>query len=432
MVVFRKCFFVSAVSAMLLASTSVVDAQGLFQQELPDAGPEIEPGTTVTNRPRPELDPLGARIGDFLFHPKLAIEVHFVDNVFSTETGQLDDFRTVINPGMSLNSDWANHEFNLNFDFWEGRYADLNAEDYSDYSISVDGRFDVTREIFLFGNFARTHLHENRGSVDDTVGINPTEFDVTIANIQYSHSINRFTFLIDGLGREFDFDDTPRRNLPDINQDDRDRRELKLDLKASYEITPEYEAFVRFGVNDVAYDEALDDNGFNRDSHGFEAVVGTEIDFGGKSFGSVFVGYQVQQSSDATLSDVMGATFGLDLTWNPGTLTTVQGGITRTVEQTTLNGAAGSHATGINLSVDHELLRNLIISANASASLTDYVGISREDRTYIGGLNAKYMLNRNFFGILNYTYLHRDSDESTGGDSDFRQNLFMIRIGSEL
>ena len=140
---------------------------------------------------------------------------------------------------MSFNSDWNNHEFNLNMDVWEGRYADLNGEDYTDYNVSADGRFDVTREIFLFANVGFTHLHENRGSVDDTVGINPTEFDIKIANIQYSHSINRFTFLIDGVGREFDFSDTPRRGLTDTNQDDRDRRELRLDLKASYEITPE-------------------------------------------------------------------------------------------------------------------------------------------------------------------------------------------------
>ncbi|MCK5275371.1 MAG: hypothetical protein KAR37_12025, partial [Alphaproteobacteria bacterium] len=46
---------------------------------------EPQPGETVTDRVRPELDPLGVNMGGFVFFPQLGIAEHYDDNIFSTD-----------------------------------------------------------------------------------------------------------------------------------------------------------------------------------------------------------------------------------------------------------------------------------------------------------------------------------------------------------
>ncbi len=38
------------------------------------------------------------------------------------------------------------------------------------------------------------------------------------------------------------------------------------------------------------------------------------------------------------------------------------------------------------------------------------------------------MLNRNFYGSINYNYNHQDSDAPAGTDSDYRKHVFMVRL----
>ena len=428
----RTVWIWSVMGVITLAQPSVANAQNPFDSPFDqDAAPELERGETVLTRSRPELDPLGVPVGSFYFFPKLTLEEKYIDNIFSVESSRNDDFITVVTPEVALESQWGNHELNLTANVSFGRYADFDKENYTDYNFAADGRLDITRESFLFGSVGFTKLHEDRGSPDDVNGSEPTEFDVSLANVQFFHQLNRLSFTVDALVRKFDYDDAPTATTP-INNDDRDRLQSDLSIRAGYEIVPEYEAFVRVAVNDRSYDDNVDDNGFDRDSHGFEIVAGTAIDFGGVTFGNVFAGFQYQKFGDSNLKDIPGLTIGADLTWNVTTLTTLKGGITRVIEETTSGGASGFHSTRVRFSVDHELLRNLLLNANLAATQNKYKGIEREDILYELGAHVKYMMNRNFYGTILYGYKQQDSDVAGGGDADYRQNLFMIRLEAQM
>jgi len=162
-----------------------------------------------------------------------------------------------------------------------------------------------------------------------------------------------------------DFDDVTANNGNTLNQDDRDRMETEGNFRPCYEIVPQYEAFVRTAVNNRNYDDSVDDNNIKRDSQGWEVTAGVALDLGCVTYGNVFAGYMSQDYDDPMLKTVDGVGFGGDITWNPTRLTTVQFAIARTVEKSTLNGAAGALSTRFRADVDHELLRNVILSANA-------------------------------------------------------------------
>ena len=112
------------------------------------------------------------------------------------------------------------------------------------------------------------------------------------------------------------------------------------------------------------------------------------------------------------------------MTWNPTQLTTVQLGASRTIEETTLNNAAGAIGTTFSASVDHELLRYVILTGDASYQNLDYDGISREDDTLGVGAGGTYLMNRHLRFNMRYGYATRSSNIA-GQDYD----THTIRVG---
>ncbi len=386
-------------------------------------------GVTVTDRARPDLDPLGIRAAGFLLYPKLAVAEQYDDNIFSTDTDEEDDFITIANPSIQLRSNWRNHALNFVGTAEIGRYAENSDEDYEDYTIGADGRVDIVRDSFVKAAISFSELHEERGSPDDPGGDEPTEFSVLFPQVGVFHRFGRFNLNVDGTLRRFDFDDASVAGVP-INNDDRDRNEWEATVRLGYEIVPRYEAFIRASYNVRDYDDAVDDNGFDRDSDGFAVVAGTAIEFTGVTFGNVFVGFHSQDRDDPALSTINGVKFGGQIIWNVTGLTTVKGFVRRTIEETTLAGAAGFFATRVGASVDHELLRNLLVGAEASFTNSAYEGIDRDDDDIGFGVYGKYLLNRHLYLSARYDFRDR---ESTGADEGrvFDKNVFMVSLATQ-
>ena len=416
-------------------------------QELPRGAEDVPRGETVTTRQRPEVIPLGMRVGTFLLYPKVSVFESYDDNIFRTESpiDSVGDFITVLKPEFDLRSDWSNHAINLRGDARFGRYLKRESENYENFNVDADGRYDITRNIFVFGFVGYSQLSEDRGSPEDVGGVDPTEYDVRRGSVRYFHQLNRVSFRLDAAAQKYDFDDvstgTPPVCTPNIspfcraNNDDRDRLQTQLTLRTAYEIVPEYDAFVRGTVNNRAYSTQVDDNGFSRDSQGYELVAGVAIDFTGITFGDLFVGYREQWYDDDNLSTIEGITGGANLTWNVTPLTTVHAGVVRRVEESTsiqagppVRGASGFFATRYSVSADHELLRNLLLNANVALTENDYKGIDRKDRIYEAGLSARYLVNRNLYGSLGYQYRQRERKAAPGDDADYQQNVVTVRL----
>lgn len=393
-------------------------------------------GVTVTGRARPDLDPLGIRAAGFLLYPKLAVAEQYDDNIFSTDTDEEDDFITIVSPSIQLRSNWRNHALNFFATADIGLYAENNDEDYEDFTVGADGRVDIVRDSFVKAAISFSELHEDRGSPDDPgagVALEPTEFSVLFPQVGVFHRFGRFNLNVDGTLRRFDFDDVPCTGPAPcvagiVNNDDRDRNEWEATARLGYEIVPHYEAFIRASYNVREYDDAVDDVLLDRDSDGYEVVAGTAIEFTGVTFGNVFVGFRSQDPDDPSLPTIDGVGFGGQIIWNVTGLTTVKGFVKRTVEETTQPDAAGFFATRVGASVDHELLRNLLVGAEASFTNSAYEGIDRDDDDIRFGVYGRYILNRHLYLSARYNHSERDSDAA---GADFDKNVFMVRLATQ-
>ncbi len=405
------------------APTPPAARQGPFVRQ------DINRGNTVAGRPRPDYDAVGLRAGSFFIYPTFEFTPTWDTNIFSSTNNRKSDLVIILSPEVSVRSNWRRHELNFGVRADIGRYKSFVKENYEDASVVLNGRLDFRRFEFAFAGLRWAQRHEDRDSPDDVNGIRPTKFWGYEGIVGYQRRFNRVTARVQALYRYIDYRDTPVLGGAIINNDDRDRHEFTGTARVTVRISPRFQVFGEGNFYYVNYANPLDDALLNRDNMGFGINGGVIIELGTKLFGEIFGGFRRQTYEDALLSTISGVNGGLSLTWNPTGLTTVKGAVVRTIEQTTLVGASGYFSTQGRISVDHELRRNIILSAFASFQLDDYQGISREDKWIRAGLQGKFLHNRYFRTTLGYEYTHR---QSSVGNQSFTRHLLILIIKGQL
>jgi hypothetical protein len=214
-----------------------------------------------------------------------------------------------------------------------------------------------------------------------------------------------------------------------IDQSDRDRDLLALKLRTAYEFAPLREIYLLTNVNQRRYRDARDNAGFDRDSKGFEIAAGIKYDLTGITFIDFYLGYSEQNYQDGRLKTARGPSGGMKLIWNVTRLTTVTGNLSREIEETTQTGSSSYFATKSELRVDHELLRNLILTGYIGYQQDDFKGIRRADDYYRAGVGARYLANRNFTLEGGYNFRRRDSNVA---NADFTENVIFLRLIGKL
>ncbi len=413
-----------ATALLLVSAPAGAQQNGEAQQRL-------QPGETVLDRDRPRLDPRGVTAGGFLVFPSVSLEGEYNDNIFANPSGDdvESDYITHLRPNVSVESRWANHALNFRAGADLAAYDDYSGEDYEDYNIGVDGRYDVTRNDNLFGGASYRRGHEDRGSPDDVNGKEPTEYDNYNAFAGGEVQWNRVTTRVTATYDRLDYDDVPRAGGGTIDNDDRDRDTYEGRARISYQIQRRFATFVEGAYDVRSYDETKN-SGFDRDSEGYELAVGMDFDLTGVTFGEVFAGYRSQDYDDPALETADGWDAGVSLTSNVSQLTSVRATFERSLRETTQRDASGYFTNLTTLRVDHELLRNLLLDAEASYSLNDYQGIGREDDVWSAGIGATYMVNRYAEAELGYTHSARDSSE-TDRDYDYTRNRVMLELTAQ-
>lgn len=378
---------------------------------------------TVTSRSRPEVDPLGIRMGGFLFFPQLGLAASYDDNVYALATDEIDDTIYLVQPEFALRSNWNNHALNFVAGAEAGYYDENDSENYVDAFVGSDLRLDVSRDSHLTAALKYSKLHEGRDSPNDAGGIEPTEYSLLAADAGYANDFGLISFGISSKLDRYDYDDVGA-----INNDDRDHDAWQGTLRLGVDVSPNFELFARGTYFTVAYEDAVDDSGFDRDSTGYEAVLGVAFDLTGVTFGELFAGYRAQDPDDPLFDSIEEMQFGGAVTWNPTGLTTIRGQVARDVREATQIDTPGYLATAADLTIDHELLRSLILGANVGYEKRAYEDITRDDTRVDAGLYAKYLMNRHLYVSLNYSYADLRSDIPA---EEFTKNVVMLRLQTQ-
>tara|TARA_B100000315_G_scaffold253520_1_gene292443 strand:+ start:461 stop:1813 length:1353 start_codon:yes stop_codon:yes gene_type:complete len=383
------------------------------QPAAPVAAQELE-NVTVKGRPKPDYDALGIRLRSFQFFPKIELDETYDTNVFAKATDPKDDFITLITPSLAVKSDFSPHALNFGADAKIGRYATNSTEDYEDLSAYIDGRLDVRHALKLTAGMTVDAGHEMRGEESEAGGKEPGHSLKYSAKGGLSYKLSKFGLDLDSTLTDTNYDDVTANNGTIINNDDRDIVDYLTTLRASVDINPEYSAFTEFEYKVVDYWDSIDDGGANRDSTGTRVSLGAEFDITEIIDGEASAGYFWQKYDDPQFKDVSGYALGFDLTWNVTPLTTITGGVVREIKETTSSDVSGITSSKLEFGVDHELMRNIILSVNGSYTYDTYNGSSEVNTTISAGAAVRYLFSERYYAELNVNKTHKDNNIGTG------------------
>ncbi len=425
----------TALAALLLAGVSIDDAAA--QPADPFAWPRANPeGQSVRNRPRPELDPLGVRVGTFRFYPSLDVEAHYEDNVFRSASNERGDFSALIRPRFRLESDWPVHALALEAEASARQYADETSENRETFKVGASGRLDLIRDASLTGRASYARDHESRVSPDSGRPEKPVRYDLAAADVRGDVRLGLFNLRAEAGADRFNYEDARQTGTGVvINHDDRDRTVGRAALRGGYEPVRGTEVYLRVEGIGSDYDDKVDDGGFDRDSAGADVRVGAAFSGDGVTAGEVYVGFRGQYYQDdgpnrLNRDEVEALILGGRFTSNVTTLTTIYGAADRGVFESTLAGSPGGVATRAEVGVDHELLRNLLLNASIGGRVFEFEGIDRDDYGLLFRFGAEYLMNRNLSLVGAFEHeTYRSSGARQGIDNT--SNRVMLRLTAQ-
>jgi len=383
---------------------------------------------SVRERPRPDYEALGTHLGGFILFPKLTGEVLSDDNIFAQPTGEKSDTIFSIRPSLQLQSQWSRHSLQLSADLNRSEYADFKSESSTAYSATAAGQYDVDRFAYLKLEVGHARRIEGRSEIEAAgTSSKPIRYDVDHVTLNGSKQFNRLRLVASADLTTYDYRDAVSNAGLPIDQDFRDDDISTYSLRADYAISPDTFVFVKATYNQHSFDVGFPTIPVNRDSDGYELTAGADFDLTNLMRGQIEVGYLKQTYDAAQFGSFSGAQVRGKVEYFPTQLTTVTLLASRNVQDSGIAGAAGYLSSAAGLQVDHELLRNVILTARGDYERATYRGITRKDDRYNVSLGGTYLVNRNIGLSLTYNYLNQSSSGASAG-FEFDDNRFIGTI----
>lgn len=384
--------------------------------------------TSVQQRSRPEYESPGLRAGAFLLYPRIEVSAERNDNIYATETNEVDDTIFHVRPEIAIESNWSQNFLSAYARGSINRYMDKEDENKDEYAVGGAGRIDVNRQTNIgFGADYVSGFESRMASSAARNAVSPTELDTYQAYVSASRAAGyiKISGRLDWRG--FDYSDGRTALGAVIDQDVRDREVRSATGRVDFAISPDTAFFVQVTGNEREYDIASTALVPNRNSRGTEYLFGTNFEVSALVRGEIAVGYLEQSFDQAVFDDVKGFGGRAQIDWFPSELTTVTLAAGRTVEDTPTTGVGGYLASTASLGIDHELLRNVILNARVTWGRDQYEGIDREDTRLGFYLGGTYLLNRNL-GV-NATFSSLDTESSGANrDQDFTVNRLAVAL----
>lgn len=372
---------------------------------------------SVRQRPHQGYEALGLREGAFMVWPKISATVERNDNIFATAKDEVSDTVWHVSPEINVTSNWSRHELDVYARATINRYNDFSSENTRDYSVGAQGRLDVLRTAQINAGANWSRLTEPRTSAAALYEKAPVQYEQTSGFVAGAREFNRLRLSGRLDGQNFIY----LSRTGNSNPFDRDHLTGVATARADYAVSPDTALFVQVAGNKRDYRTST------RDSKGVEALVGANFELSALVRGEFGVGYLKQSYDNKTFGNISGLGARAQVEWFPTQLTTVTVTGARTVEDAAIPGAAGYLSSNVAAQIDHELLRNVIVSAQASYGDDEYRGIDRQDKRYGGGVSATYLLNRSVGVTVGYNTFKQNS-RGVKGSGDFTVN----KVGATL
>jgi hypothetical protein len=376
--------------------------------------PAVPQGVGVADRARPDYQPIGGRLGSFFLYPTVSLTGSATDNVRATDLDKRGDAYAVAKAEAKLQSNWSAHALDLDIFASRSQHASVVTENASQYGGQLDGRFDLGREGAVSLMLRGEHAVEDRDSYSNpTNALRPVRYGRQQALMNAAQGFGRLTVNSSLSYTRYRFEDTQSTTGALLSQRFRNLDMLAVTASAAYELSPGY-ALLLFGAADrsnytLSARDPLQPGGLNRDSSGGRIEAGVKLSLTSLLYGQLRAGYLVRHYADPRFPGASGTSFGADILWNVTPLTTLKVTADRRVDEAFTTNVAGNRVTELTGGVDHELLRNLILSGSLRYADIEPLGPVGTSSEVGGRVGAVYLADRRLSLRANYAWGERSA-----------------------
>ncbi len=336
---------------------------------------------SVRERERPELDPLGARLGGFTLNASVDLDVTSTDNLFASPSGlESDDIIYALSPRARLASNWSRNQLAFDAGATFRSHEDFSSEDADTNYLRAGGRWDVSTDTAVHGSAGISHEYIARTDSDILFMASPVEYDRTDASLGVSHRFARLGVRLDAFRSDREYD---------ASASVRDYDQSGLRGRVNYEISPRVGVFATATMDERDYD-----NNPGSSSEGRSLLAG--VAYNGDLFrGDISVGQFEREYDNPTFGTLDGLAIAGRMEWYVTPLTTLTFDASRTADnEIGLASGVPYINTEYGARVDHELLRNVILTAGVRSGEREYEGTDRTDEVLRYDIGADYIVNR--------------------------------------
>ncbi|MCC2975162.1 outer membrane beta-barrel protein [Sphingomonas sp. PL-96] len=394
-------------------------------QDRPFEDRQQDPDLSVVERRHPELDPLGIPLGSFLVEPSIDLGTQYDSNIYALDQDPIDDLIVTAGANLAIRSDWSRNALNASASVSSRQYLQAERESTTDYQLAAGGRLDLERG-YLDLSLETAKLTQSRRDVDAPGAADrPIRFHSTGGTLVGEYPFGQVTARAGLDWHRYRFNDAQAISGAPLPQDFRDRDVFSTLARVDYAVSPALALYVDATANRRSY-RRLGPAGFDRDSWGFTVEGGADFDITRQVRGHFQAGYLSQEGPNRSWW-AKGLSGRGRIEWfaKPVLTITVEGG--RRIEDAAQADTPAYLSTDIIARADYELLRSLIVSAEAGYTWDTFQGTGgRAERPQWAG-GARYRMGRGAVYELRYEHLGQDSSAASGL-RNFRDDRILLTV----
>lgn len=395
-----------------------------------DIGPIRKPPKKRNAHPDVPEDPyapLGIRAGAFDLFPAVDLIGGYSTNPGASHDAKGAWLYTVM-PEMLVNSNWSRHELKAEL---RGSYTGYSPDQEPSLSRpyfngKIDGRIDVSKGTRVDVETRVLVSTDNPGSPNLQAGLAKLPvFTALGATAGVTQAFNRFELTLRGDADRTVYQESVLTDGTTASNDDRNYNQIGGRLRGGYELLPGVKPFVEVETDSRVHDIETDSFGFQRDSRGVTATVGTSFAVTRQLTGEIAVGETRRVYDDPRFAALAGWIGNGSLLWTASALTTVKFTATSTVGESTVPDVPGVLYRDVGVQIDHAFRRWLIGSVKAGFGTDDYAGVGRIDTRYSAGLGLTYKLDRS---VQIKSEFRQDWLRSNQPGNDYTASAFLLGV----
>lgn len=342
------------------------------------------------------------------FYPNVELDVGYDDNILRTENNEESTTLALLKPELQWIGVTGKHLVRFGYEGEYARHFSASDEDYMDHFVGADITLDLTQKFNVNAGVSYRQGHENRGiaGVANT-GIKPNEWDQWAAGVEAVYGRRIATAQI-GLAYEH-----RDREYTNNGQLTRDNVADKVELTGYYNLGPKTQLLIQPSYTQFDYPNSLQDNDVTK------VLVGVTWNATAKTTGKLLVGRYEKNFDNAAFQDQSGASWDVEVTWEPKTYSTVLFKLGRDTNDSTVTGSSSFESTSASIDWTHDLTDLTQLQAGVAYENDDY-DVVREDDFFQGYVGISRSITRNFTVGARYDYGQRDSSVA-GNDYDFNR-----------